>query len=251
MRPATGIALCALLLAASLAAVAQMRGGTVVTPFTPSPIVSAQGTTITFSPARSPQPFPRPAFFPGVAYLGDAWPSDYYTPAQPPAVIVVQPTSPTPTLHEEAKRPADPLLIEWQGDRYVRYTAAQTGANARGVPLDYAASPQAPAQPSRARSSSNAARFTATNSSPDNAERASAAELPATLVFRDGHHQDVTSFTIANRTIYVSGDYWSTGAWQQQIQIADLDIPTTLKLNQDRGVKFTLPTAPNQVITRP
>jgi hypothetical protein len=155
-------------------------------------------------------------------------------------------------VHEEAKRPAEPLLIEWQGDRYVRYTAAQTGANVRGVPLDYAAPAAPPVQASRTMSSSNPARFTANNSpSTDNAERASADQLPATLVFRDGHHQEVTSYTIANRTIYVSGDYWSTGAWQQQIQIADLDIPTTLKLNQDRGVKFALPTAPNQVITRP
>ena len=199
MRPASGIALCALLLAASLAAVAQMRGGTVVPTFGPGPIVGPQGTTITFSPARSSQTFARPAFFPGVAYLGDAWPTDYYAPSQPPAVIVVQPPSPTPAVHEEAKRPAAPLLIEWQGDRYVRYTAGQTGANARGVPLDYAAPPETPAQPSKARSSSNAARFNSNNSpSTDNPGRASADQLPATLVFRDGHHQEVASYTIAD-----------------------------------------------------
>jgi len=28
-------------------------------------------------------------------------------------------------------------------------------------------------------------------------------------------------------------------------------VPTTVKLNQERGVKFVLPAAPNEVVTRP
>jgi len=51
--------------------------------------------------------------------------------------------------------------------------------------------------------------------------------------------------------MYVEHDYWSSGAWQQKIEMADLDIAATLKLNHDRGVKFILPTMPNEVVTRP
>jgi hypothetical protein len=51
--------------------------------------------------------------------------------------------------------------------------------------------------------------------------------------------------------MYSSADYWSSGSWNKKIQLADLDVPGTLRLNQERGVKFVLPSAANEVITRP
>jgi hypothetical protein len=54
-----------------------------------------------------------------------------------------------------------------------------------------------------------------------------------------------------NGTIYSKADYWTTGSWTSKIQIADLDVPATLKLNQERGAKFALPASPNEVFIRP
>jgi hypothetical protein len=52
-------------------------------------------------------------------------------------------------------------------------------------------------------------------------------------------------------TIYSKADYWSSGSWTKKIQIADLDVPATLKLNQERGLKFELPAGPNEVVVSP
>jgi hypothetical protein len=77
-------------------------------------------------------------------------------------------------------------------------------------------------------------------------------EMPPTvLVYRDGHSEEVTSYSIIGASIYTKSDYWSNGAWTRTIQIADLDIPATLKQNQQRGVKFDLPSGPNEVMIRP
>jgi len=74
---------------------------------------------------------------------------------------------------------------------------------------------------------------------------------PATLIFRDGRREEATNYAIVGGVMYLRSDYWTSGAWAKQIQLAELDIPATLKANQDRGVKFALPSAPNEVITRP
>ena len=51
--------------------------------------------------------------------------------------------------------------------------------------------------------------------------------------------------------IYARGDYWTNGSWSKQIPVSQLDLPATFKANQERGVTFRLPAAPNEVITRP
>ena len=75
--------------------------------------------------------------------------------------------------------------------------------------------------------------------------------LPAILVFHDGRREEVSEYTIVNGTIYSKADYWITGSWSKKIAIADLDVPVTLKLNQERGSKFMLPASPNEVMVRP
>ena len=74
---------------------------------------------------------------------------------------------------------------------------------------------------------------------------------PAVLVFHDGRKEEVSEYTIMSGTIYSKADYWTTGSWTRKIQIADLDVPATLKLNQERGANFSLPASANEVVIRP
>jgi hypothetical protein len=71
------------------------------------------------------------------------------------------------------------------------------------------------------------------------------------LLYRDGRKEEVSSYTIVGTVMYSSADYWNNGSWNKKIQLADLDVPGTLRLNQERGVRFVLPSAPNEVVTRP
>lgn len=59
------------------------------------------------------------------------------------------------------------------------------------------------------------------------------------LVFRDGHQQEVNNYAIMGQTVYVFD------ARTQKIALGDLDVPATIKANDDRGVEFQLP-APKQ-----
>jgi hypothetical protein len=71
------------------------------------------------------------------------------------------------------------------------------------------------------------------------------------LVYRDGHHEQVFDYVIANGNLYARGDYYRDGFWTKTVQLSALDIPATLRANSDAGVKFMLPSAPNEVVTRP
>ena len=136
---------------------------------------------------------------------------------QQPAPVVVQQAAPV----QEVK-PANPLLIELQGDRFVRLTG-----NDVNPPLAAAG----PAQPLAAQRH---------------------AELPpAVLVFRDGRRQEVSSYSIIGPALYVSGSFWTSGYWTQKILLADLDLPATLQANRERGLNFVLPSSSDQVVTRP
>jgi len=74
---------------------------------------------------------------------------------------------------------------------------------------------------------------------------------PAVLVFRDGHTEQIRKYVIVGTTLYTNSDFWSTGSWTRKIPIAGLDVLETLKLNQQRGAKFTLPSGPTEVMMRP
>ena len=62
---------------------------------------------------------------------------------------------------------------------------------------------------------------------------------PTVLVFRDGHKQEVSNYAIMGQTVYVFDSR------TQKIALGDLDVPATIKANDDRGVEFQLP-APKQ-----
>lgn len=58
---------------------------------------------------------------------------------------------------------------------------------------------------------------------------------PTVLVFRDGHRQEVANYAIVGSTLIV------LSAPHSRIQLAELDIPATVRVNQDRGVDFRVP----------
>jgi hypothetical protein len=137
--------------------------------------------------------------------------------AAPPQVVIV-PAAPAPP--EPAPVKLEPLMIEWRGDRYVRV------ANSSPAPLDYAA-PSAPAP------------------------AATRTVMPAVLIFRDGSRQEITSYTIVGDSLYTDANRWVSGSWSRKIALASLDVPSTLRVNQERGVPFSLPSSPNEVMVRP
>jgi hypothetical protein len=58
---------------------------------------------------------------------------------------------------------------------------------------------------------------------------------PTVLVFRDGHQQEVGNYAIMGQTVYVLDDR------TKKISLADLDVPATVKANDDRGIEFKVP----------
>jgi hypothetical protein len=172
----------------------------------------------------------------GAAYWGDPYfyadypvqSLAYETPA-PPVVIVQQTAAAAPA---EPERDPESVMIEWQGDRYVRSAGQQSSDQ-----QDYAEAP--------ASVSGNAVLDSRT------APQASSELPPAVLVYRDGHRENVADYVIARGNLYTRGNYWRDGYWTRTVQLAALDIPATMKANQQSGVKFVLPSSPNEVVTRP
>jgi hypothetical protein len=168
------------------------------------------------------------SFGPGAIFLGDPFYADYpVAPLTiPPQYLVVQPTT---TIDTAPEAKSEPLMIELQGNRYVRFGGRQQPAE-RG-----------------------------TNSPPDYVETAAGKssgqaqpDLPPTLlIFRDGHREQVPGYAIVGATLYANQDYWQSGHWTKNIELSALNIAATVQANHDNGVKFLLPSAPNEVITRP
>ena len=58
----------------------------------------------------------------------------------------------------------------------------------------------------------------------------------AILVFKDGHQMEIQNYAVVGQTLYDL-----TSGRPRKISLADLDLPATEKLNDDRGVSFDLP----------
>ncbi len=61
---------------------------------------------------------------------------------------------------------------------------------------------------------------------------------PTVLVFRDGHRQEVINYAIMGDNVYVFDKV------HKKIALADLDVPATVKANDDRGLEFKVPASP-------
>lgn len=172
-----------------------------------------------------------------IPYFYDDYDSEPETSEPPPPQTVESAAQPAPAV--AVSKPG--LVLELQGDHWVRltnYGELQTGEQSRQPALESGSKPQPAPIPA-----SNPRRILAVE--------ASAALPPAVLVFRDGHKEEITKYTIVGTTLCTSSDYWNSGSWTRKIQIAELDVPETLKLNQERGAKFALPSGPNEVVMRP
>jgi hypothetical protein len=174
------------------------------------------------------------AVYLGTPFWADDFGSSY---AEGPPVVVVQAAPAQQNFVErEEPKPAAPLLIELQGDRYVRRTDHADRATPVASQRDYGAEAK-PVAGTVARSGSSTQPHV---------------ELPPTLfVFRDGHREESTDYSIVTGVIYARGQYWTSGSWTKQIPLSQLDLPATFKANQERGFAFRLPNAPNEVVTRP
>jgi hypothetical protein len=172
-----------------------------------------------------------PPFYPDYGYGNDSGYGPVAAEAPPPWLAAAH----SETLSAPAK-PVEPLVLERQGDEWVRIGAySQSGGSASSSGTSVA----------RAQNPTSGTTYQNLASPP-------APKLPpAVLVFRDGHQEEIEKYTIIGPVIYAQADYWSTGSWRRKVAIADLDIPATLKLNQERGGKFSLPSGPNEVIFRP
>jgi hypothetical protein len=183
--------------------------------------------------------------FPGSSYLYPDLGGGYYSDEQydeqyadegaAPQVVRVKPAA---AEDSPQKMKRGPLLIEWQGDRYVRFGGAEeTLGSGTAADPDYAESTMT--KPPIKQTS--AAQKTLTESS-------GAVSSPVILVYRDGHREEIPDYAIANGVIYAHGTSWQNGYWTKQIPLSALDAPATMHANQQRGVKFMLPSAPNVVI---
>jgi len=60
--------------------------------------------------------------------------------------------------------------------------------------------------------------------------------IPAVLIFNDGQKREVRNYAIVGKVLY---DLETMAS--RKIQLADVDLPATVKANEERGVDFTLP----------
>ena len=147
----------------------------------------------------------------------------------PPQVVIVQPASADESPRKT--KPA-PLLIEWRGDRYVRFGGVGDTAGAESsAGADYAESTTVKVPMPAAQRQSQVGEHS-----------------PAVLVYRDGHREEIADYAIVEGVIYVGSNYWQSGQWTKQVPLSALDAPATLQANRQRGAKFILPSASNVVI---
>jgi hypothetical protein len=215
--------LVALLIAGCLpAAMAQSRGGGHGGGFGPG-----------FGGAGRHPGFGR-AFYYGDPYLFADYPTDSGASVPTPQILFVQPV---PSIPAQPEAKVEPLMIELQGDHYVRIDGGSSQhENAVAVADSFAPAPQVSTVATKVQAPA----------------RAQVIPLqPATLIYRDGHREQVQDYAIFGGIIYARGDYWQNGYWTKPIKLSVLNIPATVQTNLEQGVKFVLPSGPNEVVTRP
>lgn len=176
-------------------------------------------------------PFHSPRFNRGVGVyylpLFDPFYADYsaaeYPAAQPP-VIVVQPqaASPAPV---SSPAPMQPLMIELRGDHYVQISGE---GNAHAELID---------EPGL--------------NSQTLGKRPPPPAHNVILIFRDGHREEVSNYTVADGVLYASSDYYTAGAWVRKVAVSELNVPETVAANESEGAAFHLPSAANEVVVGP
>lgn len=73
------------------------------------------------------------------------------------------------------------------------------------------------------------------------APQAKVADQPRTvLVFKDGHQREIANYAIVGSTLFDLSD-----GLTRKVALPELDLPATVKQNDDRGVEFQLPAKSN------
>jgi hypothetical protein len=172
---------------------------------------------------------------PGWGYL--PYPGYYDYSDYEPAMTEAHPreSAAQPAQAAPPERVPNSVMLEWQGDRWVQVA---------GYSQSPALAQPAPPQPGEA------TQLRAVLPSRNEAAEPPRELSPVVLVFRDGHEEEVKSYTIIDKTLYTRANYWASGSWTRKIEIGNLDVPATLRLNQERGSKFSLPSGPQEVVIR-
>ena len=240
------VLLCAMLAPASLA---QRAGGFVV-----SPVGRGGGSGGTGTPPAGPLRGRRAPAHRGRHHYGALGYSPYFYPdyetndeemAEPPTRVITQASH---SAVAPAAKAADSVVMELRGDHWVRLTSMgpiEVNGAAPGASSIVPTSAPPNAVSSRGDNGSGALTAFATAGK-------TVSELPAAvLIFRDGHQEEAAKYTIVGGVIYIKSDYWSNGSWTRKVNVAELDVPATLRQNQSRGTHFTLPSRPGEVMMRP
>jgi hypothetical protein len=184
--------------------------------------------------------FPRPNFpHPHhLARTGASYPvaffdplyTDYYGPPATPEtrVIIAQAPAAPPEAPAEIAPPAEPLLLELQDKQYVQLSGEKQSRVQTLLTEEGSTTRQNAAAPPSAPTLQN-----------------------VVLVFRDGHTEEFSAYTIADGYLYASSGYYTSGSRNRQIDLDTLNLPETIKENEFRGISFRLPSAANEVIVGP
>lgn len=126
----------------------------------------------------------------------------------------------------DAAAPDDPDAdAEYQGGPTV-FDRRGSGADSYVPPVENAPPAHAPADDGEAAAQADSGG----NSEP--------AAPPTVLVFKDGHQLEVQNYAVVSQTLYDL-----TAGHPRKIALADLDLPATQELNEDRGITFQLPSS--------
>jgi|SRR5580658_365805 hypothetical protein len=178
-----------------------------------------------------------PLAFSDPFYSDYLYSTGYPVASQPPMIFLQAPPTAAPAP-EHFSSPAQPLMIELRGDRYVRVS----GPEASGAEIID--------QEMIDREKTN--RVLNSQPRPERQPTAPpAVTAPAILIFRDGHREEISDYTIADGALYTRADYYTTGSWNRKIVLSSLNLPETVASNQSRGASFRLPSFPNEVVVGP
>jgi hypothetical protein len=158
--------------------------------------------------------------------------SGYPVASQPP-IFFLQPPPVREALPVRPPTPTQPLMIELQGDHYVRISGEE---NSGAEIIEH---------------SSSAINTEAVDTYKVDTQKTLAKLDPVTLIFRDGHKEQVSDYTIAEGILYARGNYYTDGWWTKKIELSSLNLRETIASNKSLGIDFRLPAASNEVITRP
>ena len=228
----------------------------------PGSAAARMGSILNFVPSGHGQGSPR---FSPLSFLTDPFlsglPGGSYPPTASSPVITLQSAAESlPPPGDQGPQQGQPLLIELRGDRYVQISSDGRESDEHGGQPDYFREMSGSAGAKSGRSQTDVGKTNVLSSRPRvsrgpvNTKNALPAGVlphelaPTVLVYRDGRREEVREYSIADGVLYARGDYYAVGYWNKKIELGALDLPRTLKANQERGVRFVLPDSPNSVV---